>query len=68
VRPTASFEIRVFDQNAGLIAAVSSKVTFTPTPGGFKNLSLLPTIKVGVYETSDVVFNFAPLHRLTTNS
>jgi hypothetical protein len=43
VKQTQPFKISILDSNNHLIATTKEGVTYTPTPGTFKNVSMKPT-------------------------
>jgi hypothetical protein len=42
VKPTKDFKIQILDNNGMLIASVETGVTYTPTPGTFTAVALVP--------------------------
>jgi hypothetical protein len=67
VRESKTFVISVFDNNNNLIASINQFVTYTPTHGTVKDISLV-TKTLDVQDTSDLLLSFTPTHALTGTS
>lgn len=61
VKPTKSFKIQILDKSGALIAALETGATFTPTPGTFSAIALVPhSPRVQILEKTDVELVFTP--------
>lgn len=68
VKPTKEFKIQILDNNGMMIASVETGVTYTPTPGTFSAIALVPhSATVDIQEVTDVSLVFTPQHSLTTS-
>ena len=65
VKPTKDFKIQILDNNGMLIASIETGVTYSPTPGTFTAVALVPhSASVQIQEVTDVELVFTPRHSL----
>lgn len=69
MKPTKDFKIQILDKSGLLIAALSTGVKYTPTPGTFNAIALVPhTPTIHILEKTDVELVFTPKNVLSTSA